>query len=52
MPRRRKLSAEQVAMIRAEADNRSLRELAAEFGVSRETVRAPLRGSQGRPEAG
>ncbi len=43
MPRRRKLSAEQVATIRAEAASRSLRELAAEFGVSHETIRAVLR---------
>ena len=41
--RRRKLTVEQVATIRVEADNRTLRELAAEFGVSHETVRAVLR---------
>ena len=33
--------------IRALAATRSLRELAAEFGVSHETVRAVLRGSTG-----
>ena len=43
-PRRRKLTHEQEAAIRAGAGNRSLRELAAEFGVSHETVRAVLRG--------
>ena len=42
-PRRRKLSREQEAAIRAEAGSRSLRELAAEFGVSHETVRGVLR---------
>ena len=42
-PRRRKLTAEQEAAIRAEAGNRSLRELAADFGVSHETVRAVCR---------
>ena len=41
-PRPRKLSPEHEAAIRAEAGNRSLRELAAEFGVSHETVRAVL----------
>jgi hypothetical protein len=48
-PRRRKLSPEQRAAIRAQAGNRSLRELAAEFGVSHETVRAVL--SAGEPTA-
>ena len=42
-PRRRKLSAGQQAAIRALAPTRSLRELAAEFGVSHETIRAILR---------
>ena len=41
-PRRRKLSPEQVAAIRCEASNRALRELAAEFGVSHETIRTVL----------
>ena len=45
VPRQRKLSPEQEAAIRAEAGNRSLRELAAEFGVSHETVRSVLRAS-------
>ena len=43
LPRRRKLSPEQEAAIIASAGNRSLRELAAGFGVSHETVRAVLR---------
>ncbi len=42
-PRPRKLSPEQVETIQAEAGNRTLRELAAEFGVSHETVRKVLR---------
>lgn len=42
-PRRRKLSQEQGAAIRASAGIRTLRELAADFGVSHETVRAALR---------
>ena len=42
-PRRRKLVPEQEAAIRANAGNTSLRELAAQFGVSHETVRAVLR---------
>ena len=42
-PRRRKLSLDQVAVIRARASNRTLRELAAEFGVSHETIRTVLR---------
>ena len=40
--RRRKLSPEQESAIRAEAGNRSLRSLAADFGVSHETVRSTL----------
>lgn len=43
-PRRRKLSAGLLAAIRDLAPNRSLRELAAEFDVSHETVRAVVRG--------
>ncbi len=39
VPRRRKLLSEQEAAVRAQAGNRSLRELAAEFGVSHETIR-------------
>ena len=46
-PRRRKLSPEQEAAIRALAQTRSLRALAADFGVSHETVRAVLRGNAG-----
>ena len=42
-PRRRKLSPEQEAAIRSEAGNRTLRELAAAFGVSHETIRTVLR---------
>jgi hypothetical protein len=42
-PRPRKLSPEQEAAIHANAGNRTLRELAAEFEVSHETVRAILR---------
>ncbi|MDP9363299.1 MAG: GntR family transcriptional regulator [Chloroflexota bacterium] len=42
-PRWRKLSQEQEAAIRASAGIRTLRELAADFGVSHETVRAALR---------
>ena len=42
-PRRRKLSPEQEAAIRASAGSRTLRDLAAEFGVSHETVRAVCR---------
>ena len=42
-PRWRKLSAEHEAVIRANAGNRSLCDLAAEFGVSHETVRAVCR---------
>ncbi len=57
-PRPRKLSAEQEAAIGAEAGTRSLRELAAEFGVSHETIRAVLRerrdhsGTQRTPSLG
>ncbi len=46
-PRRRRLSSEQAAAIRSEAGNRTLRELAAAFGVSHETIRTVLR--QERP---
>ena len=42
-PRRRKLSPEQETAIRANAGSLTLRELAADFGVSHETVRAVLR---------
>ena len=42
-PRRRKLSPEQEAAIRAQAGIRTLRELAADFGVSHETVRSVCR---------
>ena len=42
-PRRRQLSPEQEAAIRSNAGSLSLRELAADFGVSHETVRAVLR---------
>ena len=41
--RPRRLSPEEREAIRALAPNRTLRELAAEFGVSHETVRAVLR---------
>ena len=41
-PRQRKLSPEQQVAIRAEAGNRTLRELAAEFGVSHETIRKSI----------
>ena len=41
--RQRKLSPEQEAAIRACGGHRSLRELAAAFGVSHETVRAVVR---------
>ena len=43
-PRRPKLSADHEAGIRACAGNRTLFELAAEFAVSHETVRAGVRG--------
>jgi hypothetical protein len=42
-PRSRKLSLEQEAAIRRQAGNRTLRELAADFGVSHETIRTVLR---------
>ena len=42
-PRRRRLTAEQESAIRALAGTRSLRSLAADFGVSHETVRGVLR---------
>ena len=42
-PRRRKLTREQEAAIRALAAARSLRSVAAEFGVSHEMVRGVLR---------
>jgi hypothetical protein len=42
-PRRRKLSPEQEAAIRGEAGDRTLRRLAAEYGVSHETIRTVLR---------
>ena len=38
-PRQRKLSPEHEAVIRANVDQRSLRDLAVEFGVSHETIR-------------
>ncbi len=40
--RARKLTPDQESAIRANADNRSLRELAAQFGVSHETIRSVL----------
>jgi hypothetical protein len=43
VPRRRKLSSEQEAVILREASNGTLRDSAAEFGVSHETIRAVLR---------
>ncbi len=43
LPRPRKLSPEQRVAILAEGRSRSLRELASEYGVSHETVRAVLR---------
>lgn len=49
-PRQRKLSPEQQAIIRSEAGNRTLRELAAAFGVSHETIRMVLRRVQARVE--
>ena len=42
-PRARKLSPDQEAALRRVAPGRSLRALAADFGVSHETVRAVLR---------
>lgn len=41
-PRQRKLLPEQVEAIRRERGNRTLRELAAQFGVSHETIRTVL----------
>jgi predicted DNA binding protein len=41
--RQRKLTPLQVAAIRSEAGNRTLRDLAADFGVSHETIRTVLR---------
>jgi len=41
-PGRRKFTAEQEAVIRADGGTRSLRDLAAEFAVSHETIRAVL----------
>ena len=49
-PRRHKLSSEQESAIRGEAGNRTLRSLAADFGVSHETIRAVVR--QDRKAAG
>ncbi len=43
LPQGRRLSPEQRAAIRADAGNRTLRALAAEFGVSHETIRTVLR---------
>ncbi len=48
-PRSRKLTLDQQAAIQANAANRTLRELAAEFEVSHETVRAVLRGQSAGP---
>jgi transposase len=48
--RPRKLTPDQEAMIRALAGTKSLRSLAAEFGVSHETIRIIVR--QGREAAG
>ena len=42
-PRARTLTAEQVAAVLASRPSRTLRELAAEFGVSHETIRSVLR---------
>jgi hypothetical protein len=42
-PRQSKLTAEQKATIRSEVGNRTLRDLAAAFGVSHETIRAVCR---------
>ena len=42
-PRQGKLTASQKETIRVIAHNRSLRELAAEFGVSHETIRTIIR---------
>ena len=43
LPRQAKLTPSEQASIRAIGNNRSLRELAAEFGVSHETIRTVLR---------
>ena len=48
-PRARKLSPEQEVALRCLAPGRSLRDLATEFGVSHETVRAVLRAPDVRP---
>ena len=45
--RPRRLSLEEREAVRGLAPNRTLRELAAEFGVSHETVRAVLREPKG-----
>ena len=45
-PRARKLSPEREAALRRSAPGRSLRDLAAAFGVSHETGRAVLRGRE------
>jgi len=42
VPRTRKLSAEAVRTIVRSASNRTLRDLATDFGVSHETIRAVL----------
>jgi DNA-binding CsgD family transcriptional regulator len=42
-PRRHKFSPEQEAAVRAGAGNQTLRELAADFGVSHETIRNVVR---------
>jgi DNA-directed RNA polymerase sigma subunit (sigma70/sigma32) len=46
-PRQPKLSPGQQAIIRSEAGNRTLRELAAAFGVSHETIRTVLKKTSG-----
>ena len=51
-PRRHKLSPVQEAAIRANAGNRTLRELAAEFGVGYETIHAVLPGRGAARAAG
>jgi hypothetical protein len=43
LPKQGKLTVGQKAAIHSKADNRTLRELAAEFGVSHETIRTALR---------
>ena len=52
IPRQRKLSPEQEGAILALAATRSLRALAADFGVSHETVRAVLRGGAVASDSG